>query len=466
VANKSRETANLVSSKTGVAVTITGDPLILGVGNTDIATVFGSGKVSIGSTLQNGYLYVQSDENSCCLSLRGNTVGSLTPETGSTLRFEAKSPSIQAWEIYRDNDVTGDLAFADLKYGLSGVRTDVMRISYYTNPVSGAYGRVSIGTATDPSDESRLIVGLGTTNIPEYVSIIGGSDFDNPENLSAGAGILLQNNNPTDNNFNIIRSRNSDGVTVSFISFQNTSHSTNEGAVQIATRASTDTGGPKVRATFSGATGAGTTVMHIIGTGGTSLFITNATGSGASIEFSDHESENWQQKGQLTFYHQDTKSYGRGSALVFDTDPIVASHAIVSTDDFVAVGTLTENYSDERLKNIQGRIPNALEKLLQLNGYYYTQNDLATQIGYKDIDKVQVGVSAQEVLNVLPEVVTIAPVTYTGRVGVSTEDPFYTVHYPKLVPLLIESIKDQQEIINALRQQIQYLQVAVGIAST
>ena len=48
MANKTRETANLVSSKTGIAVTISGDPVILGVGNTQHLRVTGGGQIGVG----------------------------------------------------------------------------------------------------------------------------------------------------------------------------------------------------------------------------------------------------------------------------------------------------------------------------------------------------------------------------------------------------------------------------------
>jgi len=51
MANKSRETANLVSSKTGIAVTISGDPVVLGVGNTETVKIFGNGSVGINTNL-------------------------------------------------------------------------------------------------------------------------------------------------------------------------------------------------------------------------------------------------------------------------------------------------------------------------------------------------------------------------------------------------------------------------------
>lgn len=108
-------------------------------------------------------------------------------------------------------------------------------------------------------------------------------------------------------------------------------------------------------------------------------------------------------------------------------------------------------YSDERLKNFEGNIDNALEKITSLNGYYFTENDTAKELGY-DNNRRQVGVSAQEVERVLPEVVAPAPV-----------DPEYkTVKYEKMVPLLIEAIKDLKQDNNDLRQELTELRKLIG----
>ena len=47
--SKERETSRLVSNQTGVAVTISGDPVILGVGNTELVRVTGNGNIGIGT---------------------------------------------------------------------------------------------------------------------------------------------------------------------------------------------------------------------------------------------------------------------------------------------------------------------------------------------------------------------------------------------------------------------------------
>ena len=109
----------------------------------------------------------------------------------------------------------------------------------------------------------------------------------------------------------------------------------------------------------------------------------------------------------------------------------------------IVTGNITAYYSDERLKTFQGKIPNAIKKINQLNGYYFVENELAKSLGYNN-DKVQVGVSAQEVEKVLPEIVTQAPI----------DKKYKTVWYDKLTPLLIEGIKEQQQQIDSQQQQI------------
>lgn len=94
-----------------------------------------------------------------------------------------------------------------------------------------------------------------------------------------------------------------------------------------------------------------------------------------------------------------------------------------------ATNNITASYSDERFKTHLGNIPDALAKVLALNGFYYEANELAQSYGYEK--KREVGVSAQQVQQVQPEAVAPAPV----------DDQYLTVRYERLVPLLIEAIK-------------------------
>jgi hypothetical protein len=111
-----------------------------------------------------------------------------------------------------------------------------------------------------------------------------------------------------------------------------------------------------------------------------------------------------------------------------------------------ATGDITSHFSDERLKTFKGKIENALDKVEQLNGYYFVENETAKELGYSN-DKVQIGVSAQEVDKVFPEVVTLAPINdnFEGA-------DYKTVYYEKLVPVLIEAVKELSKQVKELKE--------------
>lgn len=104
-----------------------------------------------------------------------------------------------------------------------------------------------------------------------------------------------------------------------------------------------------------------------------------------------------------------------------------------------ATNNVTAYYSDERLKTKLGNIENALDKVNTLSGFYYQANETAQALGYEV--KQEVGVSAQEVQRVMPEVVAPAPI----------DETYLTVRYERLVPLLIEAIKELKTEIDNLK---------------
>ena len=108
-----------------------------------------------------------------------------------------------------------------------------------------------------------------------------------------------------------------------------------------------------------------------------------------------------------------------------------------------AGGNITAFVSDMRLKDRKANISDALEKVESLSGFNYTLNDKAIEL-MPDMDKDEkfVGVSAQEVEKVLPEAVKPSPVS----------SDYKTVQYEKLVPLLIEAIKELNAEIKELKK--------------
>lgn len=102
-------------------------------------------------------------------------------------------------------------------------------------------------------------------------------------------------------------------------------------------------------------------------------------------------------------------------------------------------------YSDRAVKTNLEVIPNALDKVMQINGYTYDRTDYVEdpETGIMP-DTRQAGVVAQEVEAILPEVVS-------GKEGNKA------VAYGNMVALLIEAIKEQQTQIEELSSQLKKL---------
>jgi hypothetical protein len=102
------------------------------------------------------------------------------------------------------------------------------------------------------------------------------------------------------------------------------------------------------------------------------------------------------------------------------------------------------------MKTVSGTIDNALDKIGKLKGVYYTNNNIAKQHGYTS-DEIQVGVLAQDVETVLPEIVKAAPFDLDENNQSRSGENYKTVQYERLIPLLIEAIKELKEEIKILK---------------
>jgi hypothetical protein len=110
--------------------------------------------------------------------------------------------------------------------------------------------------------------------------------------------------------------------------------------------------------------------------------------------------------------------------------------------------------SDKRLKHNIQVIDNAIDKVMKLTGMTYQWNNVGSKHGWEpDTETREAGVFAQEVQEVLPEAVKLAP--FDNNMGVSKSgENFLTVKYEKIVPLLIEAIKEQQKQIEELQNKL------------
>jgi len=122
------------------------------------------------------------------------------------------------------------------------------------------------------------------------------------------------------------------------------------------------------------------------------------------------------------------------------------------------LGDITGLASDKRLKKNVKIISNPLDKLNVLSGFTYDWSlDKCSEAGFKPKDEKQIGVFAQDVQSVIPEAVKLAPFDTDSEGNSKSGDNYLTVQYEKIVPLLIESIKEQQKQINELRNEVELL---------
>jgi len=159
--------------------------------------------------------------------------------------------------------------------------------------------------------------------------------------------------------------------------------------------------------------------------------------------------------GRNRFYFANgaTTYFGTGSGYNFRNPSDVDVFVVDSAGNGYFDGNVTAYYSDERLKDKQGKIENALDKVGQIETFYFKENELAKSLGHT-VNKKQVGVSAQSVKEVLPEIVDLAPFDTDAETGESKSgEDYMTVDYAKLTPLLIEAIKELQAKVKELENK-------------
>lgn len=134
-----------------------------------------------------------------------------------------------------------------------------------------------------------------------------------------------------------------------------------------------------------------------------------------------------------------------------------ASVAVPAAGAISAAGDITAFASDERFKEDVETISDALEKVKKIRGVTYRHNALAEALGLEARERMA-GVIAQEVEAVLPEVVTLAPLDTEydeerNKYSISGEN-YKTVKYDKMIPLLIEAIKELSDQVEELKKRL------------
>jgi hypothetical protein len=120
------------------------------------------------------------------------------------------------------------------------------------------------------------------------------------------------------------------------------------------------------------------------------------------------------------------------TGLTYNGSTLAVTGAITATGDITAYSS-----SDERLKDNISVIQDALEKVSSIRGVEFDWNDKAHEVNRGH----DLGVIAQELIKVLPDAVK------------EREDGYYGVRYDRIIPLLIEAIKDLRKEIEELKRE-------------
>ena len=201
------------------------------------------------------------------------------------------------------------------------------------------------------------------------------------------------------------------------------------------------------------------------------LFVLRGTSPTIYFRDTDHNSAMLHNNSNLFYILRggnDTETYTQVSGQWPLTVNLTNNDATVG-GSFGAIGNVTAYASDKRLKDNIKVIPNAIEKIKMIRGVTFDWNDKAEENGFTPERKYDdVGCIAQEVQEVLPHAVSLAPfdkwqpdpnVKYTDEelkiMGTSKSGENYlTIQYDKIVPLLVQAIKEQQEQIDELKREL------------
>lgn len=355
---------------------------------------------------------------------QGNTGGNgLQGTTGFTGSQGIQGPTGNTGSAGPSNSITTTSSTTSLYIvGVSNSSTQTPK--YNPNITVGADGGIS---AAGTSSFSVINAGgLVTTNggLANPIGISGVGTISTSSGLSTtGSGTLSIAGTSTFTG----RITTNGGITVS-------GTITSNGTISTSSNISTTAGGTLSIAGTSTLTGAVTTSGGISNTGtitSTGTISTSGTG-GLSIA------------GSSTFTGAVTNSGGISGAGSITTSSNIStsgSGIITSAGEIRAAGDITAYYSDDRLKTRLGNLENALDKITSLQGFYYEANDTAVALGYTKFREV--GLSAQDVQKILPEVVVPAPV----------DNKYLTFNYAKLVPLIVESIKELKVELDLLKRR-------------
>jgi hypothetical protein len=422
----------------------------------EVMRIDGSGNVGIGNTSPNQSAAASS---STVVSTKAKTSGgvAITELIGlannnndkvgliSFISQNATSALASIKGLRYTSDTTGKLAFFT-----SGA--EKMRIDYN--------GNVGIGT-TSPSAKLSVIgdINFGGGNNNGIIEVSGSGDLifkykgsDPALTLDGGAvktivhnrldALNVVNINNPSNNESILNIRDDDSSSNGHIAFENSSEVT--GIVSSGTDFINFRAGDGVAITDSPML---TLLNNRIGINTTSPNSNVALDVDGRVLIKDSNGVadfylgNYATANHFRFHTNNANTYfDMNCGNIYWRDGASTRYTFFpSTANMTVNGTITQN-SDARVKENVVEISDCISKVQAMKGVYYNRTDFNTEA-------TKVGVIAQDVEAVLPELIIESP-----------EDGLKSVAYSELTAVLINAIKEQQEIIEDLKTRITKLE--------
>ena len=120
-------------------------------------------------------------------------------------------------------------------------------------------------------------------------------------------------------------------------------------------------------------------------------------------------------------------------------------------DSLTCAGNITAYSSDRRLKENIQTIDNAMDMVGRLRGVTFDWKDGLEDLGFSPDMKTEIGLIAQELQEVIPDAVVPAPFDHDESGSISGKN-YLTVKPEKVIPVLIEAIKELNTKIDMLKE--------------
>jgi hypothetical protein len=180
------------------------------------------------------------------------------------------------------------------------------------------------------------------------------------------------------------------------------------------------------------------------------LFINNTTDSSPTAEIFNISVKNEQGGNQIKILN-----FTKEGNLLIGASGNTPVQKLEVGGNITATGYVRSYFSDNRLKTLTSNITGALDIIDNLNGFYYVPNEKALQLGFEYENEI--GLSAQEVQRVIPELVKIAPFDSTkinDKITSKSGEEYLTICYERLGAVFVEAIKELRKENKDLKDEI------------